>query len=85
MVIGVQYRRIRFNFFSRVKADSAYLDNKKNQWVSFEGSSRATDSGKRLEVNLEEEGGDIDSLELDDDIEGLEAIDNFIFVKEVCS
>ena len=81
MVIGVQYRKLRFSIFSSRKADSAYLENKKTQWILFEGSARAG-VGDSLEVGFEEANGDVDSLELDEDAEGVEPIDNFIFVTD---
>ena len=81
MVIGVQYRKLRFRIFSSRKADSAYLENKKTQWILFEGSVRGG-AGDSLGVDFEDANGDVDSLELGEDAKGVEAIDNFIFVTD---
>jgi len=81
MVVGAQYRKLCFRLFSSRKADSAHLENKKTQWVLFEGSTRAG-AGDSLEVDFEEANGDLDSLELEEAAEGVEAIDNFIFVTD---
>jgi hypothetical protein len=80
-VIGVQYRKVKFNLFSSNKVDNSFLEKNPHRWVMLLGGDRAG-SNDILEADLEEDMG-VDDLELDDDPEVIDGGEETIaFIEE---